>query len=455
MSAPAGCFCRLVRLLAVLWAVGRGGASPSPPSATVSITADQLLRLVERAVTAETRPLVDRIERLAARLNTLDSRLLALDRLDSRLDELTARGVSTQDRLGSRLDQLVSRVEDLVGRQNAQDSGRRDGPSSRLDGVGAQLDGLSARLDAQETLLDEMASRGNSTRDGVDAGSSAAPTPAGDELSARRFAGQSCRDGLSARLDELSSRLDTTRSRLEEQLTSGTVGRPAPSDPCPRTPLPRDCSDLPAAARNGVHLLRPGVDGSGPPVAAFCDQQTAGGGWTVIQRRADIQPRQEFYLDWPAYREGFGELAGEFWWGLEHLRKMTGPRDRRYQLRVELADFDGGRRHAEYGQFRVASEDDGFRLSIANYSGDAGDSFSFHNGQRFTTRNRDQDVYGPENCAQKFRGAGWYRDCYRNNLNGEYLSGPTTNNNGVNWNAWRGDKYSLKDVEIKIRAVKT
>ena len=133
--------------------------------------------------------------------------------------------------------------------------------------------------------------------------------------------------------------------------------------------------------------------------------------------------------------------------------RMTAPRDRRYQMRVELADFDGGRRYAEYGQFRVASEADGFRLWIANYTGDAGDSFSYHNGQKFTTRDKDNDHQEPSNCAQKFKGAGWYKHCYRNNLNGQYLSGPTSNNNGVNWNHWRGDRYSLKEAEIKIRPI--
>ncbi|KAF0312819.1 Techylectin-5B [Amphibalanus amphitrite] len=75
-------------------------------------------------------------------------------------------------------------------------------------------------------------------------------------------------------------------------------------------------------------------------VRALCDMNTEGGGWTVIQRRDDITPREDFYRTWRHYKRGFGNLTGEFWWGLHHVWQLTSVRDRRYLLRVDLQAFD-------------------------------------------------------------------------------------------------------------------
>ncbi|KAF0312336.1 Fibrinogen C domain-containing protein 1-B [Amphibalanus amphitrite] len=100
---------------------------------------------------------------------------------------------------------------------------------------------------------------------------------------------------------------------------------------------------------------------------------TAGGNWTVFQRRDNIEPRQDFYLGWKEYKEGFGDVTQEFWWGLEHLFQLTSS-DRQYELRVDLEAFDGSRAYAVYQGFRISSEEDGYKLSVSNYSGPARNS---------------------------------------------------------------------------------
>ncbi len=43
-----------------------------------------------------------------------------------------------------------------------------------------------------------------------------------------------------------------------------------------------------------------------------------------------------------------------------------------YELRVDLEDFDGVKRYAEYSTFNISSEADNYRLTAIGYTGDAG-----------------------------------------------------------------------------------
>ena len=45
---------------------------------------------------------------------------------------------------------------------------------------------------------------------------------------------------------------------------------------------------------------------------------------------------------------------------------------RDYELRVDIADFEGNTAYALYSQFSVAGASDFYRLSVGSYSGTAG-----------------------------------------------------------------------------------
>ncbi len=82
-----------------------------------------------------------------------------------------------------------------------------------------------------------------------------------------------------------------------------------------------------------------------------------------------------------------------------------------------------------------------------------GDSLRYHNGQRFSTKDRDQDTY-EDSCSVIYEGAWWYDHCHRSNLNGKYLAGNQSSYaNGINWKHWKGFYYSLKRTEMKIRPI--
>ncbi|XP_037071286.1 techylectin-5A-like [Pollicipes pollicipes] len=260
---------------------------------------------------------------------------------------------------------------------------------------------------------------------------------------------QSRLDGVEKRLGsqiaEVQSRLDGVEKRLGSQIAEVQSRLDGPQA---QHRTPRDCSDLPAGSTSGVHLVRPGLR---HPVPVYCDLDTDGGNWTVIQRRADIQPRRDFYLGWEAYKWGFGGLGAEYWWGNEHVWRMTSLLDRQFELRVDLEDFDGETRHALYQGFTISSEADGYRLTVTNYTGDAGDGLGEHSSHRFSTKDRDHDGSSGK-CAVTYKGAWWYTSCHSSNLNGPYLAGNHTSYaDGVDWRPWRGYHYSLKTVVMKVR----
>ena len=85
-----------------------------------------------------------------------------------------------------------------------------------------------------------------------------------------------------------------------------------------------------------------------------------------------------------------------------------------------------------------------------NLAGTAGDSLSPHNHKPFTTKDKDNDILEDFNCAQKYRGAWWYVNCYTSNLNGPYQPGVVPFAEGVVWHQWRGFNYSLTRTEMKI-----
>ena len=176
--------------------------------------------------------------------------------------------------------------------------------------------------------------------------------------------------------------------------------------------------------------------------------ETDGGGWTVFQRRQDGSV--DFYRNWTDYENGFGNLTGEFWLGLGKTNRLT--KEQSNTLRVDLGDFDGNTRYAQYTTFSVGDSTTKYTLTVGEYSGTAGDSLVYHNGMKFTTRDNDNDNSFWNNCAQRYHGAWWFNGCLTSHLNGPYQHDPVIiYGDGIIWDAWKGWAYSLKFTEMKTR----
>ena len=186
------------------------------------------------------------------------------------------------------------------------------------------------------------------------------------------------------------------------------------------------------------------------PLTVYCDQRTSHGGWIVLMRHVN---RYEDFPNrlWHEYKAGFGDPNTSFWIGLENMHLLTKDATS-MTLRIDLEDFEGNSRFAEYSYFRVSSENDGYRLFIEGYSGDAGDALRGHSGQKFSTIDKDNDIHTSISCAQRYHGAWWYKMCLTSCLTGEYIEGAHDKpHQGVYWKTWKGEKYSYKRAEMKIR----
>ncbi|CAB4041184.1 Hypothetical predicted protein [Paramuricea clavata] len=177
--------------------------------------------------------------------------------------------------------------------------------------------------------------------------------------------------------------------------------------------------------------------------------ETNGGGWTVFQRRQDASV--DFYRLWQEYKDGFGDLNGNFWIGLEKIHRLT--KSGQNILRVDLTDFANDTAYAQYENFVVDSESEFYKLKVDTFSGNAGDSLIYHNGMKFSTKDQDND-HASVNCAVACKGSWWYNSCKYSNLNGQYFTTGEgeTSNPGILWHYWKSDGRYMKKTEMKTRS---
>jgi len=212
---------------------------------------------------------------------------------------------------------------------------------------------------------------------------------------------------------------------------------------------PKDCADI---QRLGAHFS--GVYTVFPPtleefgIDVYCDVKTEGGGWTVIQRRET--GKVDFYQNWNKYKWGFGRLMREFWLGNMKINRLT--KQRMYELRIELIDFQDNKAIAAYDYFAIDGEEDNYKLHVGKYvNGTAGDALGHHNGSPFSTFDVDNDASRSGNCAELFGGGWWYVRCYDSNLNGIYMTKHAYDT--IVWFQWKQNHAPIKFVEMKIRPI--
>ena len=138
-------------------------------------------------------------------------------------------------------------------------------------------------------------------------------------------------------------------------------------------------------APSGVYRMSKGsFDNS---VGVYCDMTTDGGGWIVMQRNRQ-NSQLNFNLNWTDYKDGFGNLNKEFWYGLKELHCLT--QRGQWEMRLDYQFNNKTWSYLHYNQFSVGSASEEYPLTVGGFTGVGGDQFiprdgGTLNGMKFTT----------------------------------------------------------------------
>ncbi|KAM8709250.1 hypothetical protein ACLKA7_016111 [Drosophila subpalustris] len=365
------------------------------------------LQVIDKKVDQLLESSTDRMESLKVQQLNFQQRLDSFEHIQrltrTTLDEL--KDLSRQTRQApEQLPQAAENMATIFNRQPA---------AAAAVFNGTQLD-VNGRLDALATLLVSLAYNVKETQKNTN-------------IIKRRLAQRGKGQGQSARLPQSSSvGLPTS---VDEQATS--------------------CLQSYLAVKGILKLqLSPESESFYVP----CEDD----GWTVIMRRSadDLS----FERSWLEYREGFGNLAGDFFIGLDKLHALTS--SALHELRIVLEDFEGNVAYAGYDAFAISGEREFFTLQLLGQFQNqlvpsAGDSLSYQAGAKFSTFDNDNDNCLECNCAHRHKAAGWFNSCGTSNLMGVYhAQNPSqAGETGIFWDTFQGMNYSLRSVKMLIRPV--
>lgn len=148
----------------------------------------------------------------------------------------------------------------------------------------------------------------------------------------------------------------------------------------------------------------------------ICSFDATGLAWTVIQKRTLTSNLENFNRSWSDYKNGFGQLDenGEFWFGNDFIHRLTYDDD--MELKIILEDWNNRKIEFIYDVFRVDSEANKYNLIVDDFHGENNtlNAMAYHNGQDFSTYDRQNDKTGIDgnrtccSCAVSYASGWWF-----------------------------------------------
>ena len=215
------------------------------------------------------------------------------------------------------------------------------------------------------------------------------------------------------------------------------------------------------SAKSGLYAIRDPCSESNPfsvgKLTVYCDMETDGGGWIVIQRRKASMGWVNFTRNRGDYVSGFGDLDGEFWIGLKNIYELTNQQSMQLQISVWNDTEATAKVIENYTYFRISRYYDLLPLHSDNENSSALPySSNYHIG--FSTFDRNYHYHhhnNHHNCAYSSQGGWWYFDCDRSNINGRHqptdLLGVSPVRQRLVWRTGPDEYTVYTNSEMKIR----
>lgn len=166
-----------------------------------------------------------------------------------------------------------------------------------------------------------------------------------------------------------------------------------------------DCNDYfrMGFRQNGIYEVKPDDD-SNQRLNVYCNMTA--GGWTVLFRKSD-KSSINFQNSFESYKNGFGDLNGDHFLGLENFHLLTKNKNR--ELMAVLNDTS-----YRIGYFKVLNEFNHFKLIIDNEIDKFPDESSLLllNNSLFSTIDLDYDLAVNSNCSSGWKAGWWFTDCF-------------------------------------------
>ncbi|XP_062619789.1 ryncolin-1-like [Saccostrea cucullata] len=125
-------------------------------------------------------------------------------------------------------------------------------------------------------------------------------------------------------------------------------------------------------------------------------------------------------------------------------------KDKNQELRIDLQRHNGEQTYTVYTTFYIGDENNKYTLTVSGYNGIGGDSLSYNNGMKFTTKDQDNDWSGG-NCGVSYYGGWWYKDCALGNLNGLYGQSGVYGWQYMTWYYYAATTETFKQTSMMVR----